>query len=760
MDLTGLNEPQRLAVETTEGPLLVLAGAGSGKTRVLTHRIAYLIDEKHVYPSRILALTFTNKAAGEMADRIEKLTGSAASRMWIMTFHSMCARILRMDIDRLGFDRSFVIYDDQDQQSLWKRIIKNGGLNDKIFTPRSLSSRVSEAKNHSEDPAAYLAETGAPREVREAFAEYTRQLRKNNALDFDDLLLLTLELFRTWPEVLEKYRDRFEYILVDEYQDTNLCQYHIVQLLAARHGNLCAVGDDDQSIYGWRGADIRNILEFEKDFPGTKVIRLEQNYRSTPEILEAANLVISNNRGRREKKLWTARRGGKPVTLYTAEDERDEAQRVSARILSLTAREGRKYGDVAVLYRTNAQSRTLEMHLKSAGIPYSVYGGLSFFQRAEVKDILAYLRVLANPADDISFLRIINTPRRGIGQASIDALAAAASARGVSLCEEARTGEGLDPRIAKKCAALSDLLSEAAAMLKEEALSEVVRSLLDALDYDAYLREEKREAYESAAEIVEELIGYVQEYEAGLPAGQEDVLAGFLENVALFSQTDEIDREGGTVTLMTLHSAKGLEFPVVFLCGLEEGLFPSSQSRMDNGRLEEERRLMYVGITRAMDELYLSRARVRTLYGRTEATLPSVFLQELSSVLPDADLDAPSPYDSFRTRYDRPPFGQPGAVKPFPGAGPQGRAFPGTALPVRPAPRTGSPKVTFTPAAPAPKGNGLQLKAGMRVRHAKFGEGVVLSVSGSGSGQIAKIDFASAGQKQIAPGYAPLEILS
>ena len=656
MDLNVLNPEQREAVLTTEGPLLVLAGAGSGKTRVLTHRIAYLIGEKGVLPRQILALTFTNKAAGEMRERVEALVGGVSSEMWVMTFHSCCARILRMEIEHLGYERSFTIYDDADQQTLLRRIIRELNLNDKIYTPRMLSSKISDAKNHSLQPEQFLRESYAQQPVIDVFHRYQTALRLNNALDFDDLLLKVLELFERFPDVREAYQQRFRYILVDEYQDTNLAQYHLVRQLAASHRNLCVVGDDDQSIYGWRGADIRNILEFEKDFPGAKVVRLEQNYRSTGRILDAANRVIAHNASRKQKKLWTAQGEGLPLELYEADDERDEASFVCGSILRGVRQEGRRYGDFAVLYRTHAQSRALEMYLQSYDIPYRVYGGTSFFQRAEVKDILSYLRLLQNPNDDAAFLRVVNTPRRGIGEAALSQLAEAAAKEGLPLLPAAMAGEGaLPPRLAARFAPFCALLQEVYGTIGVQPLAESMEQLLTAIDYDTYLREDRKGAYETRAEIVEELVNYARQFEEEFSqAGQggQDVLQSFLEMVSLFSATDALDETTDRVSMMTLHSAKGLEFPVVFLTGMEDGLFPSSQSRYDPAKLEEERRLCYVGITRAKETLILTRAKQRMLYGKIEPAAPSMFLDELGDLLPDrepADVDAFGRESTFGT---------------------------------------------------------------------------------------------------------------
>ena len=743
MNLATLNPQQRRAVECTEGPLLVLAGAGSGKTRVLTHRIAYLIEEKQVSPWNILALTFTNKAAAEMRERVEKLTGDSAKDMWVMTFHACCARILRTEIEVLGYEKTFVIYDDADQQSLLKKIIKETGLNDKVFTPRNISSQISDAKNHSLDAAQYLRDSYAPKEIMGAFQLYQKQLRQNNALDFDDLLILTLKLFQEYPETLAKYRHKFRYILVDEYQDTNLVQYHIVHLLSMEHRNICVVGDDDQSIYGWRGADIRNILEFEKDFPGAETIRLEQNYRSTDAILNAANIVIAHNRSRKPKKLWTEKQGGSPLDDYEAMDEREEANHIAAAILQGARYGERSYNDYAILYRTHAQSRVLEMYLKSYDIPYKVYGGTSFFQRAEVKDIMAYLRLLHNPSDDIAFLRIINVPRRGIGDAAVGALQQYASARSMPLFP-ACMGEADDTtqRYHGKFKAFFEMMQGVYMTIGTRSLADVVQALLDTIGYDTYLREDKKENYDTRAEIVSELIDYIAEFTQEIDETQVDALQAFLENVALFSQADAVDEENGTVSLMTLHAAKGLEFPVVFLAGLEEGLFPSQQSMFDPEKLEEERRLCYVGITRAMEELHLSHARQRMIYGHISEALPSMFLNELASVLPEKEKPRPARY-AAKTQPAQESFG-----KDIHSLQPRSKQTAGGV------PRIDLTRPTHTaqPAQPSI----AHLAEGMRVQHKAFGDGTVLAVTGTGSAQIVEIAFDGGQNKKFAAAYAPL----
>lgn len=737
MDLSKLNPPQREAVMTTEGPLLILAGAGSGKTRVLTHRIAYLIEEKGVSPYRILALTFTNKAAKEMRERVDSLVETDARAIWVATFHGFCARILSMEIDRLGYGKAFVIYDEQDQQSLIGHIIKDMNLNDKVFSKRMLAGIFSNAKNHSLSPLAFLRETGQPIQILEAFKLYEKRLKDANALDFDDLLLCTIRLFEENADVLEKYRERFRYILVDEYQDTNLAQYHIVNLLAQKHRNLCVVGDDDQSIYAWRGADIRNILEFEKDFEGCKVIRLEQNYRSTEKILAAANAVIHNNKGRKEKKLWTAEKGGDPIDVHEATDERDEAYYICSRIAS-GARSGSRYDDFAILYRTHAQSRILEMMLKSFLIPYRVYGGVSFFSRAEVKDILAYLRLILNSADDEAFLRTVNTPSRGIGAQSITVLSDSAHRRGIPLMSAVIDPDDIPARTAAKFSPFLTLYRKLYELLDTMPLADFTRELLERIGYDAYLRDDKKENYEARAEIVEELLGYIEEFESNYMTNDGNVLQAFLTNVALFSQADNVDETNGCVNLMTLHAAKGLEFPNVFLCGMEEGLFPSGQSGYDDDKLEEERRLCYVGVTRAKKRLFLSYAKERTLYGRTEPAIPSRFLTEMG--------------DTIAMTNARP------ERKPLSERRWESNSYSFTA-PVRKEVQEPAKIITGTKPEPPRQAQVFTGKTGDRVRHKVFGDGIILGSEGTGASMIVQIRFDNGAVKKLAAGFAPLTIL-
>lgn len=743
MDLSILNEQQRQAVTCTEGPLLVLAGAGSGKTRVLTHRIAYLISEKGVAPYRILALTFTNKAAKEMRERVDRLVEHGGESVWVSTFHGFCVRVLSAEIERLEYNKAFVIYDEHDRETLIGHIIKDLNLNDKVYSKRMLSSVFSNAKNHSLHPEAFLAETGQPRQVLEAYRLYEKRMKSANALDFDDLLLKTISLFERFPEVLEKYRERFQYILVDEYQDTNLAQYHIVNLLAKLHRNLCVVGDDDQSIYAWRGADIRNILEFEKDFEGCTVIRLEQNYRSTDKILDAANAVISNNRGRKAKRLWTQNIGGEAIDVHEAEDERDEAYYICSRIAN-GVRSGRRYDDFAILYRTHAQSRVLEMLLKSFLIPYRVYGGVSFFSRMEVKDVLAYLRLVLNPADDEAFLRVVNLPPRGIGATSVLALTESARARSLPLMAAAMDPEDLPPRTAAKFQPFLELFAEQYAVYPTMPLAEFTESLLHAIGYDTYLRSDKKENYESRAETVRELLGYISEFEQNYSETDGNVLQAFLQNVALFSQADNVDETNGCVNLMTLHAAKGLEFPTVFLCGLEDGLFPSSQSRFDPERIEEERRLCYVGVTRAREKLYLSYAKERVLYGSRDCALPSPFLFEMGDAIqmPGPKAAKPQPSRSSPSAAAVPYASAHGSVRPTASAAPKPLSS------------------RATPSASAlPKRNEkpFEGKVGDTVRHKVFGKGKIVSLEGSGTAAIVQITFDNGMTKKLAAAFAPLE---
>lgn len=736
MDLSTLNKEQRQAVDTLDGPLLILAGAGSGKTRALTYRIANLVDHG-VSPWNILALTFTNKAAREMRERTEALLGGSVKDMWVATFHSCCTRILRSDIDKLGRDRNFVIYDDDDQTSLIAAIMKRLGVNDKDITKRQIKEHISEAKNKSTEPEKFLMDNPYLDEsVLKVFREYQRSLKEYNALDFDDLLGKTLELFQNCPEVLQKYRSKFRYILVDEYQDTNVMQYHIVELLAREHGNICVVGDDDQSIYGWRGADIRNILDFEKDFPGAKVIRLEQNYRSTSNILDAANAVIENNQGRKSKKLWTDNGRGDRIETFTADSERDEAHFVCRKIME-GVRNGMNYGDFAVLYRMNAQSRIPETTMVNYGIPNKVYGGQRFYERKEIKDIMAYLRLIYNPFDDIALKRIINVPKRSIGDASIAELARVAEQEGKSMLVAALTSENIDPRAMKKIKPFADTMGEFIALSRTMPLSEFTWGMISALEYETYLKaEDKRGEVESRMDNLRELIGNIKEIEKDLSEG-EDALRAFLENVSLVSDIDSMNDGNGAVALMTLHSAKGLEFPVVFMIGMEENIFPTSRARndMSNHAMEEERRLCYVGMTRAKQKLYLINARQRNIFGNESYNRKSRFIEEIPAELTVSDNPVKQPDAREQAEHTR------GQRKNFHRYAMDTHALGDGTRDVRPA------------ATPVSK----TFEKYQKVQHDKFGVGTVMEISGSGSSMLVSIDFGAAGVKRFAAAYAPIK---
>ena len=736
MDLSTLNKEQRQAVDTLDGPLLILAGAGSGKTRALTYRIANLVDHG-VSPWNILALTFTNKAAREMRERTEALLGGSVKDMWVATFHSCCTRILRSDIDKLGRDRNFVIYDDDDQTSLIAAIMKRLGVNDKDITKRQIKEHISEAKNKSTEPEKFLMDNPYLDEsVLKVFREYQRSLKEYNALDFDDLLGKTLELFQSCPEVLQKYRSKFRYILVDEYQDTNVMQYHIVELLAREHGNICVVGDDDQSIYGWRGADIRNILDFEKDFPGAKVIRLEQNYRSTSNILDAANAVIENNQGRKSKKLWTDNGRGDRIETFTADSERDEAHFVCRKIME-GVRNGMNYGDFAVLYRMNAQSRIPETTMVNYGIPSKVYGGQRFYERKEIKDIMAYLRLIYNPFDDIALKRIINVPKRSIGDASIAELARVAEQEGKSMLVAALTSEHIDPRAMKKIKPFADTMGEFIALSRTMPLSEFTWGMISALEYENYLKaEDKKGEVESRMDNLRELIGNIKEIEKDLSEG-EDALRAFLENVSLVSDIDSMNDGNGAVALMTLHSAKGLEFPVVFMIGMEENIFPTSRARndMSNHAMEEERRLCYVGMTRAKQKLYLINARQRNIFGNESYNRKSRFIEEIPAELTVSDNPVKQPDAREQAEHTR------GQRKNFHRYAMDTHALGDGTRDVRPA------------ATPVSK----TFEKYQKVQHDKFGVGTVMEISGSGSSMLVSIDFGAAGVKRFAAAYAPIK---
>lgn len=781
LNLNLLNKEQREAVETVDGPLLVLAGAGSGKTRVLTYRIANLIENHGVAPWSILALTFTNKAAKEMKERTDKLIGIEESDMWVTTFHSFCVRVLRIDIDRLGYDSRFVIYDEQDQNGIIKDIVSPQIFDEKRMSKGLVRSMISQAKNSGESPERFLLDsgTGMDDKLVEIYRAYQKKLKSSNALDFDDLLIKTVELFETCPDVLEKYRKKFRFVLVDEYQDTNAPQYRIIKLICGEHRNICVVGDDDQSIYGWRGADIRNILDFEKDFPGAKVIRLEQNYRSTKAILDCANSVITHNMGRKFKKLWTAKVGGSPVEFLNVQNERDEAYNIAKTIIDLRRREDRKFNDFAILYRTHAQSRVLESVLVSGfGIPISVIGGTRFYARREIKDLLSYLRLIANPSDDGALKRIINVPKRGIGEATVSAIESLSESTDQSMLITILTPGILPEKISKKVSRFADLMRDLFAKRYELSLEMLTEYIIDAIGYAQYIVEQGDDNLETRQENIEELLGAMREHEEQITPGS-DALQSFLELTALNSDADNIDESDGTVKLMTLHSAKGLEFPVVFMPGMEDDIFPSRRSKENETGIEEERRLCYVGVTRAKERLYLYAAEQRALYGQTQHNDPSIFLEEMGFISEDTPMKRNSFGSAGRDSYgwgssfgrgssygyersgisDKP---RSDGVSIDPDVTAVIRKLNGldrSSDTSRTSPRQASPSGSGHSAATKASAAKRSYKTLQRIRHPQFGEGTIIDISDAGSTVILSIDFDSVGVKRIAAGYVNLEII-
>ncbi len=765
MNLDMLNEQQRLAAETLDGPVLILAGAGSGKTRALTYRVANLID-RGVEPWRILAITFTNKAAREMKERIASLAGERAEEVWVSTFHAMCARILRRDIEKLGYSRSFTIYDDDDQASVLKEVIKRLDIDDKVLTVRELRWKISDAKNRLLTPDEWFAQS--PRDfhsqqIHDVYVQYEERLKSANALDFDDLLMRTLELFADHPPVLDSYRQRFSHVLVDEYQDTNFAQYSLVKLLTQKSRNLCVVGDDDQSIYGWRGADIRNILDFEKDYPDATVIKLEQNYRSTSNILDAANQVIAHNEGRKDKSLWTEAPAGEPIKLFCAGDEREEAAWICDRMQQLKLG-GDPYGSMAVLYRTNAQSRILEEMLMRAGIPYRIYGGLRFYDRKEVKDIIAYLRCIVNPSDDVSLRRIINQPKRAIGESTIQELARYAAEKELPLYSALiDLPDTLSARPRKCVREFGDMMNALAMEYEDMGLTDFVKKLIEQTGLRAQYEKDLSEEAKNRLENMDEFLGAVQEFEQ---AADEPTLESYLENVALITDLDAAETSSQYVTLMTVHSAKGLEFPTVFISGLEEGIFPSGRSLQSDEKLEEERRLCYVAITRAMKNLYISYASQRLIYNQLSYNAPSRFIGEIPDRLVDDEWIVKrqrsfpgyaeqqqghvSPRRSAHAESEEGPltFGVPKIVTRGAGVGSRSAA-----LGIRGVQRGFTPSVA---ASMAPSALMSLFSVGDRVMHRKFGEGDVLEIRGNGNDARIVISFAAYGQKEFALNIAPI----
>jgi DNA helicase-2/ATP-dependent DNA helicase PcrA len=750
--LSSLNPEQQEAVLKTEGPLLILAGAGSGKTRVIAHRIAHIVSEQLTEPDRILAVTFTNKAAGEMRTRVETLLRVDCQRMWISTFHALCARLLRREAPHVGLSRDFVIYDSTDQLTLMKQALREIGQDDSTLQPRLALSRISHAKNRMEGPESFAANSWNPKEAQigKLYEIYVQRLKDANALDFDDLLLRTVELFDKAPAVRERYAQKFRFVMVDEYQDTNRPQYLLIQQLAGLHRNLCVVGDPDQSIYKWRGADLKNILDFEHDFPEATIVRLERNYRSTQVILDAASSVIAQNRNRKEKRLYTERAGGARILYYRAGDDIDEAEFIAR--TSRTALHEDPDNTVAVLYRTNAQSRTVEDALRRAGMAYKIIGGVRFYERKEIKDALAYLRLVLNPHDDVSLRRIINVPARGIGKGVMESLEAVELSDDIVLPPllaglqpvatnnsmwarliHALEGRLLNARASASLSAFRDLIVNLTAMAREESVSIALGKVLDRSGYLQDLREERSEEAESRIENLMELVSAAREYETRTA---EPSLPGFVDQLSLLSDVDE---ESGArdarVLMMTLHSAKGLEFPVVVIAGLEEGLFPHSRSAEDEAELEEERRLCYVGITRAQRRLVLTSAARRRVFGDYQSTDASRFIEEIPAELveevPSTFLAPQQSFSQFRgTSYGK-------------GNGYRGRS------------REDSPAYAYeNEDQSAPSG----LKPGLRVRHPAFGVGTILSVEPLDDDTKLIVKFASVGQKTLRAKFAKLEV--
>ena len=752
-----LNDKQKEAVLSTEGPCLVIAGAGSGKTKVLTHKIAYLMQEKNVKPWSILAITFTNKAANEMKERVENLVGDVAKDMWIGTFHSICVRILRRYIDRIGFTSSFIIFDSSDQRTLVKQCLKQLNIDDKMLNDRAVLSEISNAKNEMLEPDAYKLRTNneiRKETIAKVYELYQKRLRENNAIDFDDIINYTIKILSENPDVLEYYSNKFEYVLVDEYQDTNKAQFTLVSILAALHGNITVVGDNDQGIYSFRGADITNILNFEKDFPGTKIIKLEQNYRCTQNILDAANAVIKNNETKYEKKLWTENGKGGMITVFRGNDEYDEANFIVENINKLRREEYMTYNDFAILYRMNSQSRSIEDILRRENVPYKIIGGLKFYERKEIKDTIAYLRLIQNPSDNLSLTRIINEPKRGIGKTSLDNVQQIAMQSETSMYDVIKRADefGLNRVFANSREFVSQI-EELRAKKDNIKISDLIKETLNKTGYTKALEDEDTTEAETRLENIEEFLTVAMEFEEQMA---ENSLEEFLEGITLSSDLDNADDQEDSVTLMTLHSAKGLEFPVVFLVGMEEGIFPGYKSIGEPKELEEERRLCYVGITRAKQNLFISCARQRTIFGSTSCNQVSRFVKEIPKELMDGFdenfEDKPQKtYEDYQyewkygnshvTSYksDEVKSAKPAMQYSF---------------------RTAESFLNNLNKKPATTSVDISIyRAGQRVYHKKFGEGRINYVEAEGDDAKVDITFDKIGHKRLMAKYAGLEVL-
>ena len=762
--LKQLNDKQYEAVVNTEGPCLVIAGAGSGKTKVLTHKIAYLIDEKGVLPWNILAITFTNKAANEMKERIEGLVGDVAKDIWMGTFHSVCVRILRRFIDRIGFDSSFIIFDTSDQRTLIKACIKNIGLDDKMFTDRSVQSEISNAKNEMLEPDQYtLRANGDFRKEKIAlvYEMYQKRLKENNAIDFDDIINYTIKILMDNPDVLEYYSDKFKYVLVDEYQDTNKSQFTLVTLLASKNGNITVVGDNDQGIYSFRGADISNILNFERDFPGTKIIKLEQNYRCTGNILKAANSVIKNNEVKYKKQLWTENDVGNLPKVYSAKNEYDEGTYIATQIEHLRREEKYNYSDFAILYRMNTQSRAIEEILRREGIPYKIIGGLKFYERKEIKDVISYLRLIQNPSDNISLKRVINEPKRGIGKTSLDNIEKLAEDTGISMYEIIKNADqyGLN-RVFLNSREFVNVIEELRNKKDDIKISELIKETLNKSGYTKALEEENTIEAENRIENLDEFLTVAIEFE---DESAENKLSDFLEGITLSSDIDNMEETDDSVTLMTLHSAKGLEFPVVFLVGMEEGIFPGYKSISEPKELEEERRLCYVGITRAKKNLFLTCSKQRTIFGSTSCNPISRFLKEIPEELLDG-YDEVFGANQENNRFEDSKYSwtygskDNGNIKTYKidKKEPVSAASNITGFAFRTAEsflnsigkKTSNSNVDLS-----------QYKAGVRIFHKKFGEGTISTVEPEGEDLKVDINFDKVGHKRLMAKYANLEVI-
>ena len=777
--LNGMNPRQSQAVTTTQGPLLLMAGAGSGKTRVLTHRVAYLIEECYVNPWNILAITFTNKAAREMKERIHQLLGDVAESVWISTFHSMCVRILRREVETIGYSRNFTILDSSEQLALMKRIVKELNLDPKKHEPRGILAAISNAKNAMQTADDYASLAGADyfkQTVAKCYARYQDVLRENQCMDFDDLIMNTIELFRQSPDTLRHYQNKFQYIHVDEYQDTNHAQYLLVNMLARGFQNICVVGDADQSIYGWRGADMQNILDFEKDYPDAQVILLEQNYRSTKNILKAANQVIENNVNRKKKNLWTENETGEKIQYYRGDNERHEAQFIVKEINDHIQRQGKNYGDFAILYRTNAQSRVVEEMLLKSSIPYKMVGGQKFYERKEIRDILAYLAMIANPQDSISFARVVNVPKRGIGATSVEKFREFAQLHGMSMLEacESVVLSNVSGKAAKELAKFGEMMDGFAKMQTYLSITELTEEILAKTGYLEALKNENTIEANARIDNLNEFLTVTQAFDQQFAQSPEyenveddEKLSLFLNDLALVSDIDSLEEETSQVTLMTLHAAKGLEFPIVFLVGMEEGLFPLLRANDDEADMEEERRLAYVGITRAEEELYITNAISRTIYGRTQFNRPSRFVDEIEEEL----LEPIGTYakrqiqsgDEFKAS-----FGQGMSAADFMKSRQnQSSAKSSSTYGNRTYGQTQNrqsyqkpqyqtiAKKTF-PNTATPKAN-ISWQAGDKVNHKKWGVGTVVKVHENNGDYELDIAFTGQGIKRLLASFAPIE---